>query len=48
MAIKHFLVTYHSEQEMHQIFTYTDFNIGFVSYPVGARGPFPGGKASGA
>jgi len=24
MAIKHFLVTYHSEQEMHQIFTYRD------------------------
>jgi hypothetical protein len=31
MAIKHFIVSDHTEQEMHQTdFTYVDFTIGFI------------------
>jgi hypothetical protein len=30
MAIKHLLVSDHSEQEMHQILTYAEVTIGFV------------------
>jgi hypothetical protein len=32
MVMSHLLVSGHSEEEMHQIFTYSDFTVGFFEH----------------